>query len=143
MQARRTAGPQGSLLIGVDLKKDPAILEAAYDDAKGVTASFNKNLLSRLNRECGANFDLRSFRHRAFYNEEHGRIEMHLESRCRQTVKLFEEELDFLPGETIHTENSYKFKIEEFQSLAERAGWKPQRVWCDSEKLFSVHLFAQ
>ncbi|HCU24938.1 MAG TPA: L-histidine N(alpha)-methyltransferase [Deltaproteobacteria bacterium] len=142
IQARRTAGPQGRLLIGVDLKKDRALLEAAYDDAAGVTASFNKNLLWRLNRECGADFDLNRFRHRAFYNEAQGRIEMHLESLCRQEVSVPREtSIHLFSGETIHTENSYKYEIAEFQALAARAGWRAEGVWCDERDLFSVQLF--
>ncbi|HEX5034035.1 MAG TPA: L-histidine N(alpha)-methyltransferase, partial [bacterium] len=138
--ARETAGLGGSLLIGVDLKKDREILEPAYDDAQGVTGMFNKNLLARLNRECGANFKLEAFRHRAFYNEGAGRIEMHLESLLRQTIRIFDETLLFEPGETIHTENSYKYRVQEFQDLAARAGWTPERGWLDGARLFSVHL---
>lgn len=140
--ARETAGAGGSLLIGVDLKKDKELLEPAYDDAQGVTAMFNKNLLARLNRECGANFKLEAFRHRAFYNEEAGRIEMHLESLLRQTIRIFDEKLLFEAGETIHTENSYKYRVQEFQDLAAKAGWKPERVWLDEAQLFSVHLLS-
>ncbi|HKX13324.1 MAG TPA: L-histidine N(alpha)-methyltransferase, partial [bacterium] len=138
--ARETAGAGGSLLIGVDLKKDRELLEPAYDDAQGVTAMFNKNLLARLNRECGANFKLEAFRHRAFYNDEAGRIEMHLESLLRQTIRIFDEKLLFEAGETIHTENSYKYRVQEFQDLAAKAGWTPERAWLDGAKLFSVHL---
>lgn len=138
--ARETAGPGGSLLIGVDLKKDRELLEPAYDDAQGVTAMFNKNLLARLNRECGADFDLDAFQHRAFYNEGAGRIEMHLESLRPQTNRIFEERISFEAGETIHTENSYKYRIQEFQDLAKKAGWVPERVWLDDAKLFSLHL---
>lgn len=138
--ARETAGSGGNLLIGVDLKKDRELLEAAYDDAQGVTAMFNKNLLARLNRECGADFDLEAFRHWAFYNEFAGRVEMHLESLGEQKNRIFEEEVSFEAGETIHTENSYKYRIQEFQDLAAKAGWTPERVWIDDAKLFSVHL---
>jgi len=138
--ARETAGPGGSLLIGVDLKKDRELLEAAYDDAQGVTAMFNKNLLARLNRECGGDFNLDAFRHRAFYNEGPGRIEMHLESLRSQEAHVFGEKLTFEAGETIHTENSYKYRIQQFQDLAAKAGWQPERVWLDDARLFSVHL---
>jgi dimethylhistidine N-methyltransferase len=133
-------GPGGFLLIGVDLKKDRAVLDAAYDDAAGVTAAFNLNLLARVNRELGADFDLGAWRHRAFYNEALGRIEMHLVSVRAQTVQVAGEAFAFAPGETIHTENSYKYGIEEFQGLAARAGFEPQAVWTDPAGLFSVHL---
>lgn len=107
--AARTVGPGGSMMIGVDLKKDAPILNAAYDDAQGVTAAFNLNLLRRLNAECGADFDLDAFHHRAFYNEVAGRVEMHLVSQHAQTVNLGGKAIDFTEGETIHTENSYKY----------------------------------
>jgi dimethylhistidine N-methyltransferase len=134
--------PNGFLLIGVDLKKDPARLEAAYDDAAGITAAFNLNLLVRMNRELGADFDLDAWRHRALYDADRGRIEMHLVSRRAQTVQVAGVPFDFAADETIHTENSYKYGVEEFQALARRAGFTPEAVWLDSERLFSVHLFA-
>jgi len=133
-------GPGGFLLIGVDLKKDRAVLDAAYDDAGGVTAAFNLNLLARINRELGADFDLEGWRHRAFYHEARGRIEMHLVSTRAQTVHVAGEAFDFAPGETIHTENSYKYGIEEFQRIAAQAGFQPDAVWTDPQALFSVHL---
>jgi dimethylhistidine N-methyltransferase len=133
-------GPGGFLLIGVDLKKDRAVLDAAYDDAAGVTAAFNLNLLTRINRELGADFDLAAWRHRAFYHEARGRIEMHLVSEPEQAVRVAGESFAFAPGETIHTENSYKHTVEEFQGLAARAGFQPEAVWTDRERLFSVHL---
>ncbi len=133
--------PVGSrLLVGVDLKKDPAILLPAYDDAAGVTASFNLNILQRLNREMSADFDLAAFRHKAVWNEVESRIEMHLVSQCRQTAHIEMQEIEFAPGETIHTENSYKYTIDDFKALARAAGWTPQQVWCDPGNLFSVHL---
>ena len=129
----------GELIVGVDLKKDPAILHAAYNDARGVTAAFNMNLLARMNRELGADFDLSAFRHRAFYDEVRGRIEMHLVSLDDQTVRIGDRSFAFAAGETIHTENSYKFTITEFQALAAEAGFAPVRVWTDPENLFSLH----
>jgi dimethylhistidine N-methyltransferase len=139
---RSEMGPNGGLLIGVDLKKKSARLHRAYNDSAGITDAFNKNLLARLNRECSANFDLEDFDHRAFYNEAAGRIEMHLVSRRKQRVLLGKRELFFARGETIHTESSYKYHIEEFQELAQRAGWKPKSVWTDSQELFSLQYFA-
>lgn len=133
-------GPGGFLLIGADRKKERAVLDAAYDDAAGVTAAFNLNLLERMNRELRADFDLAAWRHRAFYNEAEGRIEMHLVSVPAQTVHVVDEAFAFAAGETIHTENSYKYGIEEFQALAARAGFRPEAVWTDSRRLFAVHL---
>ena len=133
-------GPGGFLLIGVDLKKDRAVLDAAYDDAAGVTAAFNLNLLARINRELGADFDLGAWRHRAFYDEARGRVEMHLLSQREQTVHVAGEAFVFAAGETLHTENSYKYGVEEFQGLAARAGFRPEAVWKDARGLFSVHL---
>jgi dimethylhistidine N-methyltransferase len=132
-------GPNGSLLIGVDLKKDPKVLHAAYNDAEGVTAAFNMNLLRRMNEELGAEFDLSSFRHEAFYNRDAGRIEMHLVSLNDQQVRFNGTSVPFRSGETIHTENSYKFDIEEFHALAAEAGFRPERVWTDPRHLFSLH----
>ena len=133
-------GPGGQLLIGVDLKKDKGVLEAAYDDAQGVTAAFNLNLLARINRELGADFDLAQWQHRAFYNEQAGRIEMHLVSRVDQLVRLAGHTFEFAEGETIHTENSYKYSGEAFRNLAERAGFTTDTVWTDDDNLFSLHL---
>ena len=137
----RMVGPRGGLLVGVDLKKDPERLNAAYNDAQGITAAFNLNLLARVNRELDADFDLDAFTHHAFYNEALGRIEMHLISRGAQRVRIDGERFDFLPGQGIHTESSYKYHIEEFQALAREAGFAPVRVWTDAERLFSVHYF--
>lgn len=135
----RVLGPGGRLLIGVDLKKERAVLDAAYNDAQGVTAAFNLNLLTRLNRELGADFEVDAFRHRAFYDEEAGRIEMHLVSRGNQRVRVAGQVFDFRLGESIHTENSYKYGIEDFQRLARSAGFVSEQVWTDADGLFSVH----
>lgn len=133
-------GPGGRLLIGVDLKKDRAILEAAYNDAQGVTARFNLNLLERMNRELGADFRIERFRHRAFYNAEQSRIEMHLDSRIAQTVRIAGREFSFRAGESIHTEISCKYGLAEFQDLGRAAGFDRLAVWTDADGLFSVHL---
>jgi len=137
--ARRMVGPGGALLIGVDLKKDKQALAAAYDDAAGVTAAFNLNLLARINRELGGDFQLRRFRHKAFYDEAKGWIEMHIESLASQFVHVGGERFRFSAGETIHTEISCKYGIEEFQTVARRAGFAPEQTWIDADKLFSVH----
>jgi dimethylhistidine N-methyltransferase len=140
--AARLLGPGAHLIVGVDLVKDAGVLDAAYNDAAGVTAAFNLNLLRRINRELGADFDLDGFRHRAFYDPAAHRIEMHIESRAVQTVRLADETIAFAPGETIHTENSYKYTIESFQALAAAAGWSPAAVWTDPARQFSVHALA-
>ncbi|WP_395700481.1 L-histidine N(alpha)-methyltransferase [Aquabacterium sp.] len=132
----------GGLLIGVDLVKDPAVLHAAYNDAAGVTAAFNKNLLLRANRELGTDFDAEAFHHHAFYDPRAQRIEMHLISARRQTVRVFGERFLFDEGESLHTENSCKYTVEGFQHLAREAGYAPQAVWCDAQRLFSVHWLA-
>jgi dimethylhistidine N-methyltransferase len=129
------------LLIGVDLKKDHDRLVQAYDDPEGVTARFNLNLLVRANRELGADFDLSAFAHQAVYNADDGRIEMHLKALSDQTVTVGTEQFAFLAGETIHTENSYKYTVAEFQALAAKAGWRAHKVWTDDAALFSVQLF--
>lgn len=126
------------LLIGLDLKKDPAILNAAYNDAAGVTAAFNLNLLARCNRELDSDFDLGAFAHRAFYNAAVGRIEMHLESLRAQSVQMAGRTFAFTLGETIHTENSYKYQPDEFRHLATQAGFEPLRTWTDAAELFGV-----
>ncbi|MGD2056187.1 MAG: L-histidine N(alpha)-methyltransferase [Gammaproteobacteria bacterium] len=136
----RLAGPNGGVLVGVDLKKDPAVLNAAYNDARGITAAFNLNLLKRINRELDGDFDIASFEHCAFYNETAGRIEMHLISNRRQTVHIDGHRFEFERNEHIHTENSYKYTIGEFQALARRAGLIPCAVWTDSAALFSLHF---
>jgi dimethylhistidine N-methyltransferase len=141
---RRIAGwcaPGDGLLIGVDLEKDRTVLERAYNDARGVTAAFNLNLLHRANRELGANFDLRQFRHRAMYNEDEGRIEMHLISACVQTPEVSGIPVCFEREERILTEFSYKDRGGRFQRLAEEAGWRAVKAWRDARDWFSVHFF--
>jgi dimethylhistidine N-methyltransferase len=135
-------GPGGWLLIGVDLKKDHHILHAAYNDAAGVTAAFNLNLLARINRELDGSFDVGGFRHRAVYNTDAGRIEMYLMSRHTQGASVAGRTFRFRAGESIHTENSYKYSLPEFSRLAVSAGYRSAAVWCDSAGLFSVHLLA-
>lgn len=162
----RVAGPGGTLLVGVDLRKDRATLERAYDDEQGVTAAFNRNLLVRINRELEGSFDLDAFAHRAVWNPEGdraansegnratnsggdgeaagetgeaaGRVEMHLVSLRAQTVRVGDHAFAFAEGETIHTENSYKYTPEGFGALARSAGWAVERVWMDDAGLFSV-----
>lgn len=138
-QAARILGAGATMIVGVDRIKDKAVLDAAYDDAAGVTARFNLNVLARMNRELGGNFDLSSFRHRAFYNVERHRIEMHLESLKRQTVSVANRTFAFAEGETIHTENSYKYTIDSFRALAREAGWRPAATWTDERDYFAVH----
>jgi dimethylhistidine N-methyltransferase len=140
--ARRMLGPGSQFLIGADLRKDPAILNAAYNDAAGVTAEFNLNLLARINRELDGDFDQDGFFHRAFYEPEQGRIEMHLVSRRVQRATVAGRVFAFSEGETIHTENSYKYDLEQFRGLAGSAGWLHRRMWTDPDRLFSVHLLA-
>lgn len=131
-------GPAGGVLIGVDLKKDPSVLNAAYNDADGVTAAFNLNLLVRINRELGADFNLDRFEHRAFYDEEHGRIEMQLISLERQTVNVARRAFDFEAGEPIVTEYSYKYDLDQFAGLAGDAGFCVHRAWLDDAGWFGV-----
>jgi dimethylhistidine N-methyltransferase len=131
--------PGGSMLIGVDLKKDKKVLEAAYNDSKGITADFNKNILRRLNRELDANFDIDHFTHKAFYNEQEGRIEMHLVSNTQQEVTIYGEQFHFEEGESIHTENSYKYSLEEFKELV--SDWfSVEKVWTDENNYFSLQF---
>lgn len=136
---RRLAGEPGQLLIGFDLKKDPAQLHRAYNDAAGVTAAFNLNLLARLNRELDADFNLSQFRHYAFYNPTAGRIEMHLVSLIEQSVSVAGQRFHFNLGEALHTENSYKFRCDEFSAIAASAGWKLIRDW--ERDGFAVQLY--
>jgi dimethylhistidine N-methyltransferase len=135
----RQLGRAAHLILGVDLPKDRARLEAAYDDAAGVTAAFNLNLLARINRELGANFDTGHFLHKAIWNESDSRIEMHLVSDRVQSVEALGKTFRFMRGETIHTENSYKYAIGRLVELAESAGFRVVQTWTDAEKLFSVH----
>lgn len=138
---RALASADGGLLIGFDLKKEPARLHAAYNDAAGVTAAFNLNLLVRLNRELGADFRSEKFDHYAFYNPFEGRIEMHLVSRERQEVKVAGVQVAFEAGESLHTENSYKYTPEQFDALAAQAGFSFDAGWQDGEGLFAVHYY--
>jgi dimethylhistidine N-methyltransferase len=137
--AARTTG--GALLIGVDICKDAAVLHAAYNDSRGVTAEFNLNLLARLNRELGANFDLGSFEHDAVYDAPHSRIEMRLVSQCDQAVTVAGVAILFRRGEYIVSEHSHKYGPQEFADLASGAGWDPQYRWIDADGRFSVHYF--
>jgi dimethylhistidine N-methyltransferase len=132
-------GIAARMLVGVDLKKDPAVLHAAYNDSRGVTAAFNLNLLARINRELGADFDLRRWRHYAFYNPVEGRIEMHLVSMGAQKVALGKHRFHFASGETIHTESSYKYSLDGFRDLAAKAGFRSGKVWTDRRGLFALH----
>jgi dimethylhistidine N-methyltransferase len=127
------------LIVGVDTVKPAKVLTAAYNDAAGVTAAFNRNLLIRINRELGANFRPECFEHHAVFNRELKRIEMHLASLKRQKVRVAGETIEFRAGETIHTENSYKYTIEAFRALARGAGWRPLATWTDPAKYFAVH----
>jgi L-histidine N-alpha-methyltransferase len=141
---RQTAAlcrPGGGLLLGADLRKDPRVLEAAYNDARGVTADFNRNLLTRINRELGADFVVGQFAHRAFYNAGEGRIEMHLVSRCPQSVRIAESEFFFAEGEAIRTEYSYKYRVDDLKALAEKSSFLSDAVWTDERRYFSVYYF--
>jgi dimethylhistidine N-methyltransferase len=135
---RRTVGTGGALVIGVDRRKDAAVLHAAYDDPQGVTAAFNRNLLRRINRELGADFDLASFRHVAFFNDDASRIEMHLESTRDQSVRVAGNTFDFVRGETIWTESSYKYDEDQLATVASAAGFRVDRLWTDANDLFWV-----
>ena len=132
-------GAGARLIIGVDLEKDLERLHRAYDDEEGVTAAFNKNLLVRINRELGGDFDLAAFRHAAIWNADEHRIEMHLVSETTQVAHVLGHRFGFGAGETIHTENSHKYTVDRFQALAREAGWQPSDVWLDDERLFSLH----
>lgn len=139
---RALLNPEEGFLLGVDLKKAENVLIPAYDDALGVTAAFNRNLLARVNRELGGEFDLRTFRHRAIYNRQEGRVEMHLESRRAQTVAIrsLRIEVPFAKGETIHTESSYKFDLGQIAALAAETGFELGKTWTDSERRFASNL---
>jgi L-histidine Nalpha-methyltransferase len=135
---RRACGSRAELLIGVDLPKERAVLEAAYDDAAGVTAQFNLNALEVLNREYGARFQLADFSHRSVYDERAQRVEMHLVSRRAQSVRIGKRTFSFREGEPIVTEHCYKYEPEDFRQLAESAGFDVAQVWLDEQRLFSV-----
>jgi len=136
---RQLLGPGGAMIVGADLKKDPRVLHAAYNDAAGVTAQFTLNLLARMNRELGADFNLKRFAHEAFYNEAAGRIEIYIRSLMDQLVTISGRRIAFVADERMHVEYSYKFTVDEFRRLAARAGFKPLDCWTDSESRFSVH----
>jgi L-histidine Nalpha-methyltransferase len=137
----RILGPGGEMLIGVDLKKDPEILDAAYNDRAGVTAEFNLNLLGRINRELDGDLDIDRFEHVAFYNEAEGRIEIYIRSLANQEAWIAGTSIFFAKDELIHTEYSYKYSVVEFRNLAARAGFRPLDTWTDPADLFSVHYF--
>jgi L-histidine N-alpha-methyltransferase len=137
----RILGPGGEMLIGVDLKKDPEILDAAYNDRAGVTAEFNLNLLGRINRELDGDLDIDRFEHVAFYNEAEGRIEIYIRSLANQEAWIAGTSIFFAKDELIHTEYSYKYSVVEFRNLAARAGFRPLDIWTDPADLFSVHYF--
>lgn len=141
-QIASLCGTGGGLLIGIDLKKDAAILEAAYDDARGVTAEFNRNILRRINRELGADFDPEAFEHRAVYDRVRGRVEISLVSRCEQSATLGDETFDFAAGEAIGTEYCHKYDRREFAQRARRAGLELTHTWTDEREYFAVLLFA-
>jgi L-histidine Nalpha-methyltransferase len=138
--AAHLLGPGSAFLVGVDLKKPLSILLPAYDDARGITAAFNLNLLTRINRELGGTFDLSRFAHEAVWNGAAGRMEMYLVSLAEQIVRVEERAFSFASGERIHTENSHKYSVEEFQALARAGDWVPVKAWTDDSQLFSLHL---
>ncbi len=137
---REVLGNDGAMLVGVDLKKDKSLLDAAYNDARGVTADFNLNLLHRIRNELDSDIDPDAFAHHAFYDESRGRVEMHLVSEKPLSVRVEDRGYSFAAGESIHTECSYKYSVAEFQALAARAGYTPRAVWTDERGLFSVHF---
>jgi dimethylhistidine N-methyltransferase len=139
-RAGHMLGAGAPLVLGVDLVKDAAVLNAAYNDAAGVTAAFNLNILTRINRELGGNFRPECFEHHAFFNRQLNRVEMHLASLKRQKVRVDGETIDFRAGETIHTESSYKYSLDSLRALARGADWKPVSVWTDSQNYFAVHV---
>ncbi len=141
VQAARVAGPGGGLLLGIDRKKEPAVLERAYNDPQGVTAAFNLNLLARLNRELAAGFDPAAWTHRARYNSARGRVEMHLVSTQAQTVHVAGQAFAFAAGETIHTENAYKYGPGDAEALAHPAALVPLHEWTDARAWFAVLWF--
>ncbi|HET9529825.1 MAG TPA: L-histidine N(alpha)-methyltransferase, partial [Blastocatellia bacterium] len=143
-KVRRVLRSGDSLLLGADLKKSADVLVPAYDDALGVTSAFNRNLLARINRELDGDFDVRGFDHLAIYNQEHGRMEIYLVSRAPQTVRIsaIDLEIRFEKGETIHTENSYKFDLDQLSAFGRQSGFNLVKTWLDSARRFSFNLFA-
>jgi dimethylhistidine N-methyltransferase len=137
--ARDILGVGAQMVIGVDLEKDERVLYDAYNDAAGVTARFNLNILVRINRELGGNFDTAAFAHRAIYNRQRHRIEMHLISKKAQSARVLGHSFSFRAGESIHTESSYKYSLERFAALARGSGWTPRKSWTDAACMFSVH----
>ena len=137
---RKNLKSNNFLVIGVDLKKDKSILEKAYNDSQGITAKFNKNILKNINNKYGSNFDERKFEHKAFFNSEKSRIEMHLISKVDHIVKIFDEKINFTSGESIHTENSYKHTYESFKNLVESAGYKVQKFYSDEKLFFGIFI---
>jgi dimethylhistidine N-methyltransferase len=137
--AREILGDGARMVIGVDLEKDERVLYDAYNDAAGVTARFNLNVLHRINRELGGDFDVGAFTHRAIYNRERHRIEMHLISRKALTARVLGKNFSFRAGESIHTESSYKYSLDRFNALARGSGWTPLESWTDAAGMFSVH----
>jgi L-histidine Nalpha-methyltransferase len=142
-QTASLCGRDGGILLGIDLRKDPGVMEAAYNDRLGVTAAFNRNILVRINRELGANFDVDQFAHRAWYNAANGRIEMHLVSRRDQIVRVGGVPFFFAAGESIHTENSHKYSLPVLTELAEAGGFTTERVWTDERQYFCVAYLAR
>lgn len=140
-RAAETLGRDAWLLLGADLRKDPAIVLPAYNDKAGVTAAFNLNLLTRLNRDAASSFDLETFRHEAIWNDADSRIEMHLISMVEQTVRVAGRAIPFRRGETIHTESSYKYRPETLRELASAGGWRQERIWTDPQGCFGIFLF--
>ncbi|MBC7951835.1 MAG: L-histidine N(alpha)-methyltransferase [Rhodospirillaceae bacterium] len=136
----KLVGPGGRLLVGVDLTKDPHVLETAYDDSQGVTTAFIRNLLARANRELEADFDIRAFDHRAWWNAREGRVEIHLVASRRQAVSVAGRLFAFRRGDTLHVEDCYKYTVEQFRWLARLGGFVPEHVWIDSAQLFSLHM---
>jgi dimethylhistidine N-methyltransferase len=137
--AREILGKDAQMVIGVDLEKDERVLYEAYNDAAGVTARFNLNVLDRINRELGGDFELPAFIHRAIYNRERHRIEMHLISKKAQKARVLDRSFSFRAGESIHTESSYKYSLDRFTALARGSGWTPRASWTDPAGMFSVH----
>ena len=140
--AAQILGRDAILIVGTDLQKDNRIINAAYNDAAGITRAFNRNILVRINRELDGKFDLGSFEHHAFYNRERHRIEMHLASNKRQKVRVAGETIEFRAGETIHTESSYKYSVDSFSALARGSAWTPVASWRDPDHYFCVHALA-